>query len=128
MINSTNPITIVANHPAVAYYTQDNNVVHDDTEIHIPGVRGQLKFGSVKGYAEKYGLDAKKEEQRAIETGEAAWFVMNLGSCITSHDQPKRWVQQFEFGDEVVFHGKRFELQPARNNNVVLSPLENQGV
>ena len=128
MTNTTNTINIVADYPAVAYYTDSNNVVTEGTEIHIPGVRGQLKFGSVKACAELHGMDGAEEERKALEAGEEAWYVMNLGSGITSHDQPKRWVQQFEFGDEVVFHGKRFELQPARNNNVFLSPLDNEGV
>ncbi len=83
-----------------------------------------FRFGSVEGYAMEYGecpLEAAAKFE-AAPNGPHYW----LGAqAVCLHNGPK--VQEvvigLEWGQEVVFQGKRFKIEKAPNSNAKLVPI-----
>lgn len=111
---------IIKDYPAIAYFDDGCFVVWDGMQFHIDGATGDLFFGSVIDTAHKYGETPEEAIAREESRGYDAFFAYNCGTSITAHKREKKYVRQFEFGDVVYFHGRKFRLDPARNSNVKL--------
>jgi len=111
---------IIKDLPAVAYFDDGNFAVHDGMQFHIEGLMGDFYFGSVVPNAHKGGMTPNQAIHQEARRGFDPFFAYGGGSMITAHKREKKYVRQFNFGDIVHFHGRSFELEPARNGNVKL--------
>ena len=98
-------MNITHNFPAVAYYTEDSNKVHNDMEIAI--------------------YDSKRDlhEEFTLASIDGDHFAMNLGCALTAHKQDKKYIREFAFGDVVEFEGTQYRLDPAPNHNLKLTAI-----
>lgn len=81
------------------------------------------KLGSVVAYAIENGENPIEKYNQAKERGHETHYAMALGSCISSHYEPKKHSDYrivVKYGDEIVFQGERFRIEKAHNNNINL--------
>lgn len=85
-----------------------------------------FKIGSVIGSAIHNGDDPLAALERAKGFGHELHFVFGLGVSITSHQRAKEEKFALNWGDVIGFHGKRFKLAKAPNDNVALIEVETE--
>lgn len=78
-------------------------------------------IGSVVSYALRNGDCPIKAVERARERRDETHYIFGLGSCITSHKQPREMYVQVSVDEIVQFEGRRFQIvnQPNRNLGLV---------
>lgn len=82
-----------------------------------------FKIGSVVGYAIKNGDDPMAAVEHAEANGHDLEYVFGLGTSISNQRHEKGEKFALAWGDEIGFHGKRFRLEKAPNQNVRLVPV-----
>ncbi len=126
--------TLIADFPAYAVYAMPEwrmAKMIDGMEFAMPfesrnyGTQYHFfKIGSVIGSAVKNGDDPIEAMERAKANGHETEFVFGLGVSITAHRQEKGEKFAMTWGDVIGFHGKRFRLEQAPNQNVRLVKVE----
>lgn len=88
-------------------------------------------LGTVAGYAVERGDDPIAEVERCkrqmIEDphrGHKLYWVSANAVCISNQVTPKEDVPGFNYGDEIILEGHRFQLAKAPNDNCSLIPLD----
>lgn len=83
-----------------------------------------FKLGSVIGSAIRNGDDPMKALERAKNFGHELHFAFALAVCIHNGPKVKEQKLALNWGDIIGFHGKRFRLDKAPNQNVRLVEVE----
>lgn len=83
-----------------------------------------FQIGSVIGSAIKNGDDPYAAVERAKKFGHKLHFVFGLSVSITAWKREKEQKVALNWGDVIGFHGKRFKLVKAPNQNVELVEVE----
>lgn len=85
-----------------------------------------FKIGSVLGSVLERGGDPYAAVERAKANGHELHFVYGLSVSITAHKRDKEEKFALAWGDVIGFHGKRFRLEKAPNQNVRLVEAETE--
>lgn len=79
-----------------------------------------FQFGSAVSYALQNGDCPIKSYQQAQERGHKTHWLNSTGTTLTAEPQEKQIRLALNFGEEVIFEGRVFRLDPAANNNADL--------
>jgi len=94
---------------AIAYETKNHGTLH---RIYI--------LGCIADCIADMGLDAAKEEAKAIANGHQVFWANLKSTMVTSDKREQQIVRGIQHGDVINYKGKSFTVQPTHNNNVKL--------
>ncbi len=97
---------------AIAYESRNHGTLHR-----------RYTLGSVARYAMDNGHCPLMAIETAKLTGGQLHYAYPKSSILTSHDRPQEYAFMQEHGDEIKFHGERFEIVPTANHNIRLNKL-----
>ena len=105
------------------YYT-DKDVIAIAYETRNHGTRyRRYTLGSVARYAMDHGLCPLTAIETAKLTGNELHYAFPKEGMLTSHERPQEIAFLQKHGDEIKFHGERFEIVPTANHNIRLNKL-----
>lgn len=82
-----------------------------------------FRFGSVASYALEYGECPIKAYNWLVENGHQTHWLNAEAVMITAKAREKETRAGLNFGDEVIFEGRLFRIDPAPNNNAKLTEI-----
>lgn len=126
--------TVIADFPAVRVSAmpewKQNRMKHGDIFVIMRETKNhgslpyEFKLGSIFGYAVEHGDDPLEAYERNKAQNHRSHWANAMSVMI--HNGPHTKVERFalSFGDVIGFEGKQFRIDPAPNNNVYLTPVE----
>jgi hypothetical protein len=117
IISSSPAYLIVAGHNnfetgdqfAIAYETKNHGTLH---RIYT--------LGCIADCIADMGLDAAKEEAKAIANGHQVFWANIRSTMVTSDKRQREIIRGINHGDVINYKGKSFTVEPTNNNNVKL--------
>lgn len=117
IISSSPAYLIVAGHNnfetgdqfAIAYESKNHGTLY---RIYI--------LGCIADFIADMGLDAAKEEAKAIANGHQVFWANIKSTMITSDKRKQEIIRGINHGDVINYKGKSFTVEPTHNNNVKL--------
>lgn len=122
--------TTIKEYPAYDVVTFNEGVepkVYDGETLTDEKHLENWRLGSVVSYAIENGEDPIEEYNRALERGHQTHYAMALGAILKSHYEPKKPTDRrimVKYGDVIIFHGQKFQIKKAPNNNINLIKID----
>lgn len=93
-----------------------------DDELYINGNAGYI-ISDVMSFALKNGECPIVAYELAKQSKHNIYYIMSVGSCITSQPTVRKTLYGFNTGDVITYAGKKFEIVKQLNNNYGLNEV-----